>query len=194
MERREFLIGGGTVLLTLPVGWAIAGGQTNTPLPASATTKSFLFMSSVTNGHSHQITLGMRDIGQPPEGGIAENTTTTEGHFHAVTLSVTELLMTSDNRIVNKNTSIVEGHMHTFQFSLASGMAVGGFDGGAAAGGTGAGGGAGTGASGGAAGTGASGGAAGTGASGGAAGTGAGAGHGGTVTPGGTGTGHPGGY
>lgn len=128
MERRTFLIRGGQVLLTVPVGWAIAdcGSGTTYGTPTTpATTNGLQFTSSVVNGHSHGFNIDMQDISQPPAAGISGDTTTAQAHVHTVSLSQAELVQIQGGQVVSKDTSAAIGHVHTFQFSLAAGAASG---------------------------------------------------------------------
>jgi hypothetical protein len=152
MQRRQFLIGGGKVLLVLPAGWVLANcsNTTTSPTPTNVGSASLTFMSSVTEGHTHDFTMTMQEVETPPSGGISRNTTITLAHQHVVTLTAAQLSQIAAGEVVTMDTSLVAGHLHTFQFSLAA-AGTGG------AGGGGSGGSGGTGGTGGTAGTGSAG-------------------------------------
>jgi hypothetical protein len=142
MERRQFLINSGKVLLVLPAGWALANcssNNSNVP-PTNVTTATRTFTSSVTAGHTHDFTLSGTEIDTPPGGGIMRDTSTTLNHFHMVTLTAAQLSQIAAGQVVTMDTSLVDGHLHTFTFSLAATPArdagVGGHDGGGTVGGS----------------------------------------------------------
>jgi hypothetical protein len=144
MARRMFLIRGGSVLLTLPAGWALVscGSSYSNPSTANVSAGELQFTSSAVEGHTHDFSISMQDLSQPPSTGVSGNTTAAAGHVHVVSLSQAELGEIQANQVVSKDTSVVAGHMHTFQFSLAAanggGSSSGTSTGGTAGGGTGA--------------------------------------------------------
>jgi hypothetical protein len=129
MRRREFLIEGlrgGSVLLVLPAGLALAGcggGGTSTAAavtPVDPPPDGLRFTSDTTGGHTHDFVISMEDFLNPPAGGITGETTVALGHSHAVGLTMGELAEVEAKQAVSKSTSVVDGHQHTFKFSLAT--------------------------------------------------------------------------
>src|SRR5262245_53115434 len=80
MDRRGFLIRGGSVMLILPVGWSIAGCSDNNdnnnvvPPPTQQMGGTLLFHSSITENHSHDFTIDMTEVSSPPAAGISRST------------------------------------------------------------------------------------------------------------------------
>jgi uncharacterized membrane protein YgcG len=131
MERREFLVKSarsGWVLLMLPVGWTVAscGSDNNASPPptANASGAALQFMSDVVGGHSHDFSITLADLTTPPAAGLTDSTTVSLGHVHAVTLTQAELSQIQSGATVTKETSLVQGHLHTFAFSLANGLST----------------------------------------------------------------------
>ena len=120
MNRREFVLRVGGLLLVLPAGWTVAcgGGDSpgggGTPPPGEGETLSFT--SSNDAGHSHRVTLTVTSIDTPPAGGVSRTTTSDDGHVHSVRLSEAELQTLKGGGTVTKETSIASGHLHTFEF------------------------------------------------------------------------------
>jgi hypothetical protein len=136
MERREFLVAGGSLLLILPAGWLVAGCDDDNGHPvdagvdaradagdASATTDGSVstgvlrFTSSVVAGHQHDFTITLAELATPPSGGFTRDTGVAQAHVHQVTLSQTELMMIAGGQTVTKDTTLVAGHLHTFTFN-----------------------------------------------------------------------------
>jgi hypothetical protein len=154
MERRQFLINGGKVLLVLPAGWVLANCSNTTSSPAPSTnvgTGTLMFTSSITEGHNHTFSMTVQEIDSPPSGGISRDTSTTLNHMHVVTLTAAQMDQIAAGQVVTMDTSLVQNHLHTFAFSLAAGGAGGA--GGSTAGSTGSAGGGGAGGHGGTGGT-----------------------------------------
>jgi len=75
-----------------------------------------MFTSSVVGGHTHQFDIEMAVVNQPPSAGLIGNTSSSDGHVHIVALSAGELGQIAAGDTVAKDTSLVNGHLHTFQF------------------------------------------------------------------------------
>jgi hypothetical protein len=130
MDRRGFLIhtARASVLLILPAGWATegCGGDSS---PASATgaaggpggaATGLRFTSDTMAGHTHDFTIAMADFAEPPPAGLSGETTVTLAHTHTVSLTADELSQIEAGRAVSQQTTIVDGHQHTFKFSLST--------------------------------------------------------------------------
>jgi hypothetical protein len=129
MDRRGFLIHtarAGSVLLVLPAGWSVLGCDTNgdndKPTTVVAAGPVLRFTSGVAQNHTHDFSIATADLSGPPQSGISGTTTVTLGHFHMVTLSQSLLSQIQAGGTVNTQTTVVDGHSHTFQFSLATGQ------------------------------------------------------------------------
>jgi hypothetical protein len=110
MDRREFLVRSGAVMLILPAGWAVSGCSDDDD------DGDLLFTSSTIDGHSHQITLTMAELQSPPTSGLSRDTSSNDGHTHRVELSADDLSRINLRQTVSKETSLVNGHTHTFTF------------------------------------------------------------------------------
>ncbi|AKU95789.1 hypothetical protein AKJ09_02453 [Labilithrix luteola] len=71
-------------------------------------------MSSVTDGHTHDICITEQQLETLPESGVVDATTIADGHSHTVTLSQTALQRISVGQTVGVETSVALGHTHTF--------------------------------------------------------------------------------
>lgn len=113
MERRMFLIHGGSVLLVVPIAWTVGCGS-------DSGSSDLRFTSSNVEGHTHDFTITMTELTSPPSGGLSRGTTSSEGHTHTAELSQAELGQIQGGQAVSKDTSTVLGHKHTFAFSRAT--------------------------------------------------------------------------
>jgi hypothetical protein len=133
MERRGFLVAGGSLLLILPAGWLVAGCENNNGTPdsgvipadagfdgrfdGSVTAVLLRFTSSVSAGHTHDFSISVGELVSPPAGGLTGNTTVAQAHVHQVTLSQAELGQIENGQTVTKDTTVVASHLHTFTFN-----------------------------------------------------------------------------
>jgi hypothetical protein len=111
MNRREFLVRSGAVMLILPAGWAVSGCGDDDDEGVD-----LRFTSSTVDGHSHQITLTMTELQSPPSSGLSRDTSSSDGHTHRVELSADDLGRINLRQTVSKETSLANGHTHTFTF------------------------------------------------------------------------------
>ena len=75
--------------------------------------------SSVTLGHTHQVTISGADIDNPPVGGRTITTTAYvdayyNSHSHTITLTQQDFQTIKDGGTVTVTTNVVNGHTHTF--------------------------------------------------------------------------------
>ncbi len=82
----------------------------------STSTSDLTFISTVTNGHDHSVTISGPNIDNPPAG--TTTIETTEGgaipHTHFITLSQTDYQKIKDDELVAATTSVTENHTHVF--------------------------------------------------------------------------------
>jgi hypothetical protein len=137
MDRREFLRGGASTLLVLPLGTFLLqcgdDDDNTTPAPTPATTTNptqpdtsppdappriedgnIIYTSSRTNLHSHSFPIPTGTFGAPPPQGISGNTTIAQAHVHTLTLSQTDLQRAANGETVKVPTSTEVGHLHVF--------------------------------------------------------------------------------
>jgi hypothetical protein len=125
MERREFLVRVGSVVLLIPASRFLVGCSSSdeTGGPPSLT---FTSSSDPANGHSHRVSLEVAIIENPPAAGTQPRTTEAAGHVHTVILTEADLLAIRDNQTVTTTTSADAGHTHTFTFRRSAGTPTGG--------------------------------------------------------------------
>ena len=108
---RKSLIGllvlGVMLVVLLSAGVLSCGGK-------SASTGDITVTSSVSAGHSHQVTISGADIDNPPTGGKTITTTYVNFHTHTITLSQQDYQTIKNEGTVTVTTSEVNGHSHTF--------------------------------------------------------------------------------
>jgi len=120
MERREFLIGLGAVLLVPAALAAVSGCSNSSSSPSPA--DSFNITSSAGSApggysHSHIVAVLLADLANPPAAGVTYLTSSAEGHSHQVTLSKSDLADIQEGKTRTESTTVVSGHQHTFAFS-----------------------------------------------------------------------------
>ncbi len=114
------------LLAVAAVAFLAVGGfacSTNTP--------DLTFISSVTNGHDHSVTISGTDIDNPP----SDNKTiqTTEGgaiaHFHTITLTKGDYQTLKDDGAVAVTTSVTNDHTHVFDLQKGNEVSTSGSSG-----------------------------------------------------------------
>ena len=85
----------------------------------SGATGDITVTSSVTLGHTHQVTISGADIDNPPVGGRTITTTTYtdayyNSHSHTITLTQQDFQTIKDGGTVTVTTNVVNDHTHTF--------------------------------------------------------------------------------
>jgi len=119
MERREFLVGLGVVLLGAT---ALAGVSSCSNGSTSATPADGFNIDSSTASssggipHSHIVTVLLADLANPPAAGVTYLTSSAEGHAHQVTISRADLADIQEGKTRSESTTVVSGHQHTFAF------------------------------------------------------------------------------
>jgi hypothetical protein len=131
MDRRGFLIRGGSATLVVALGGAIGACADDDEPQVVVESGTVLYTSSVTEGHTHDFVIEVLELSSPPNAGVGRPTTVTEGHFHVVNLTQDELESIESGQVIAKNTSIVEGHFHTFLFNRTGSSGGAGTGGGA---------------------------------------------------------------
>lgn len=120
MQRREFLIRAGMLVMAVPLGKALAacgdGGGTGKT--------AYRFTSSETVGHNHALDLEFTLLESPPSGGVDDETSASTGHTHRVTLTAQEVATLRDGGTVEAETSLVNDHRHDFTLRLANSSRV----------------------------------------------------------------------
>lgn len=118
IERRDFIIRVGTVLVSLPI-FAACGDDNTTPNTQTGTLR---FTSSEDAGHSHTVDIELTALANPPMS--IDKTTSSVGHTHMVSLTSDDLRSINTGGTISKQTTTDEGHLHTFTFVKATGVAV----------------------------------------------------------------------
>ena len=70
--------------------------------------------SSVNSGHSHQVTISIADIENPPATDKTIDTTSASGHKHTITLTTQDYESIKNGNEVTVTSSLVSRHTHTF--------------------------------------------------------------------------------
>jgi hypothetical protein len=120
MDRREFLIGCGVAAVSIPLTMALngcggGGGGTTT----TTTAAGFTVTSSVSNAHTHNVTILFADLTAQPAAGVSYLTDGGTGTPHVHTLAISQAQLNDIN--AGKTDSIstqVDGTGHTHQFTL----------------------------------------------------------------------------
>ena len=107
---RKLLIG----LLVLGVMLAVLLSAGVLSCGKSASPGDITVTSSVSAGHSHQVTISGADINNPPTGGKTISTTYVNSHTHTITLTQQDYQTIKNGGTVTVTTSEVNGHTHTF--------------------------------------------------------------------------------
>jgi hypothetical protein len=132
MDRREFLIRGGSALLVLPLGTFLVrcsssdnGVTTSSPSPTEpdqtppdapprVVGENVVYTSNQVNAHSHSFSVPTGAIANPPAAGISGNTTTAQLHEHSLVLTQADLQAASSGQTVKVSTGNTLGHTHVF--------------------------------------------------------------------------------
>ena len=115
MTRKEFIttsMGGlfGSLLLFLGFG---CSSSESPEMPGNEQS----FTSSSTQNHTHTVTLQQSEVENPPQGGIARNTSSSAGHSHSFSMTQQQLQNVNSGQTVTVTDSTVSGHNHQYQIS-----------------------------------------------------------------------------
>ncbi|MGE5809441.1 MAG: hypothetical protein ACM32I_09970 [Nitrospirota bacterium] len=116
MDRREFLIGLGIALVAGPAAISLnscgSSSSSGSPTPANG----FSVQSSVTNNHTHNVTILFADLQAQPTGGV---TYTSDGatHFHKIQLTQQQLA-DINNGGTDSVTSIPDNTGHSHEWTI----------------------------------------------------------------------------
>ncbi len=117
MTRRNMLASLVGLLPMILLGMIACSGSSSTTTPPNDT---HTFNSTITNYHSHTVTLNKTDVESPPMAGVAGDTSSSSGHTHSYALTQAELttLMGGGSVTITTGDSSVTGlHNHDITFS-----------------------------------------------------------------------------
>jgi hypothetical protein len=114
MNRREFLIRTGGLLVALPAASALAQG----PGAGHDLPRLLVYRSTVTGDHDHTVSIGRWALERPPAIGVSGMTSISGHHQHEVRLSHDDLAQLLAGKTVIRQTTTVVGHHHEFLFKL----------------------------------------------------------------------------
>jgi len=111
MDRRKFLIGLGMALIAGPAVISLKGCGKSSSDNAAAPANGFSLTSNPdTTGHSHNVTILLADLANPPSGGV---TYTSDGsHTHQITLTQQQLTDINSGGSDSVTSTFVAGHSH----------------------------------------------------------------------------------
>jgi hypothetical protein len=106
-----------SLVSVLAVGLMVAlltfGGVACSKSPATGQ-GDITITSSVSAGHSHEVTISGADIENPPAGGRTIDTTYNSGHSHTITLTQQDFETIKNGGEITVTSSSSGGHTHTF--------------------------------------------------------------------------------
>jgi hypothetical protein len=109
------IIAGAGFLALLMVG---VTGCSSSTTPPSDTSK--MFTSTVSNAHTHTVTIEKTSVQTPPAGGISETTSSTSGHTHSFDLTQAQLTTINGGTPVTQTSgSSAVGGVHTHDFTIS---------------------------------------------------------------------------
>jgi hypothetical protein len=106
MERREFLVGLGSLLVLASTGCSSSSTSTSAD--------GFDVRSSVVNAHSHVVTVFNADLESPPAGGADYLSTDVSAHLHQISLSAAQLAAIQSGQTVTVTSTVEAAHQHTW--------------------------------------------------------------------------------
>ncbi len=122
MNRREFVVRAGSVVLVLPgVGWlgCVTARAGKDPLCANdACADMLVFTSTESYGHRHTVQFSPTTFRAPPPGGVEKRTSFDQGHLHVVRVSEELLAAVGRGETVEIPTTVDAGHAHNFTLSV----------------------------------------------------------------------------
>jgi Putative Ig domain len=104
----------GTSGFTVQVSDGVNTATSSLSITINSTTSDITVTSSISQGHTHQVTISGADIDNPPSANKTINTTTSSYHYHTITLTPQDYQTLKDGGEVTVTTSLVNGHTHTF--------------------------------------------------------------------------------
>lgn len=113
MQRREFLIGLGTMLLVAPVLAATGCGGDDSSTSPTPPADGFDVESSADLAHRHSIRVLTADLANPPAG-VTYTSTNVSAHVHAVSLTAAQLAAIQAGQTVTVDSNLASAHRHTW--------------------------------------------------------------------------------
>jgi hypothetical protein len=112
LTRRTFMVGSGITFMLLPLAAcsqreARDGGK----MPECSGIEG---LSSLTEDHRHTVCIPAEDLERPPEVGQMYMTSVNDGHSHQIDLTRGQLVTLSRGGRVEITTTIADGHTHSF--------------------------------------------------------------------------------
>lgn len=104
----------GTSGFTVQVSDGVNAATASLSITISSTTSDITVTSSVSQGHTHQVTVSGADIDNPPSVDKTIDTTSSSYHYHTITLTPQDYQTLKNGGEVTVTTSLVSGHTHTF--------------------------------------------------------------------------------
>jgi hypothetical protein len=111
MDRREFLIGLGAVMIALPAASTFQGCGSNSSSDNAASVTAFSVASSIVFNHSHNVTIPFADLTNPPSGGVTY-VSDGDSHQHQIFLTEQQLADISRGRTDTVTSTVVNNHTH----------------------------------------------------------------------------------
>jgi hypothetical protein len=115
MDRREFLVRIGGLVLAAPLALEVAGcgDDSNDGGGGNGDANGFTVTSSETSGHTHNVTVLNADLANPPVE-VTYTSTSSGGHTHAITLSQAQLTEINGGGTVTVTSTENSGHTHSW--------------------------------------------------------------------------------
>jgi hypothetical protein len=114
MDRREFLVRIGGLVLAAPLALEVAGCGEDDGGDGNGDANGFTVTSSLSSGHTHNVTVLNADLANPPVEGVAYTSTSSGGHTHAITLSQAQLTEINEGGEVTVTSTQNSGHTHSW--------------------------------------------------------------------------------
>jgi hypothetical protein len=125
MERREFVIRLGSILIVLPAAGILTScGGDDTVEPGGTNTTALKFTSSEDGGHTHTFEISLATLANAPSAGHTASTSNDGGHTHTVVLNMDQLRQIESGSTVTVETTVDAMHTHRFTFAKSTGVAI----------------------------------------------------------------------
>ncbi len=92
-----------------------AGCKSNQSPSTPPTSGGQNFTGSVSQDHSHTVTIQRTEVESPPAAGISRQTSSSQAHTHTFTMTQAQLQAVKDGQTIRITDSLVSGHTHEYQ-------------------------------------------------------------------------------
>ena len=105
-------------LIITEIGCDAYGGSDDTTAPSEDSTDSITVISTPSSGHTHFVSISLKDVDDPPTVDRTIITTQSSSHTHRITLTENDFERLANMETIIKTSTTNSGHFHTFSIKV----------------------------------------------------------------------------